>query len=466
MDRDEVLSRLQRIERDHRVFELREKGVAIWPLIRVALGMRVLADPTATKPEQEGRPASNGSTLLRAMGQLARLYAAPPKADLLFLTTRTYQAQEGGRTVDKFAHPLMEAAADLGYSSLLLGIDGPPVLPWRSVPNARIMSVREARQLVSAWHWRRQPPPDVPSFHGGPVHEALTKSFPTALVNSLTVALQDLRILRQFHGMILDRMRPRHVFVTCWYSVDNMALLHECHQRGIPTTDLQHGVQGPTHLAYGRWHGMEASGCSVLPDSFWCWDAASTDHLNSWLPAPAHLAFNGGAPWLERHLRERPVSGPPTVLFSMQPIKEPVPPSLAVAIRESPELQWTFRLHPNALGSGETIRSWAKDHDIADRVLIQLPGEVPIAKALAAAAVHVTSYSSVIREAALAGVPSIALDHGAPALYPDLVCSGQLHYAADAEGLAPLIRQLSASRTGVREQDLPPLKDRLKSLLA
>jgi hypothetical protein len=466
MDREEVLARLQRIEQEHPVFALREDGVAIWPLVRIALGMRALAGPAHATQRQEGGDSTNGLRLVRGLGQMARLYTHPPKADLLFLTTRTYQALEDGRTVDKFAHPLMEAAEELGRHCVLLGIDEPPMHPWRRLPNACIMSVHEARRLVSAWHWRRQPPPVHPSFHDSPVHHALTKAFPQPLVNGLTVALHDLRILREFHGMVLDRMRPRHVFVTCWYSVDNMALIHECHERGIPTTDLQHGVQGPTHLAYGRWHGMDAAGCSVLPDSFWCWDTASTDHLESWLPPAGHRAFNGGAPWLERHLRERPVSGPPNVLFSAQPIREPLPQGFAEVIRRGPELQWTFRLHPNALQLAASIRTWAEQNSIAERVLIQLPDEVPIAQALAQAAVHVTSYSSVIREAALAGVPSIALDRGASALYPDLVATGQLRCIADMEGVNTLIRELSASRPAAHDPVQPPLGERLKSLLA
>lgn len=466
MDRVEVLSRLQRIEREHPVFELREEGVAIWPVIRVALGMRVIAGPARPGQDPDGGQPSSGTTLCRGIGQLARLLARPPRTDLLFLTMRTYRAREDGRTVDKFAHPLMEAAADLGRHSLLLGIDEQPEHPWRQVPDAHIMSVHEARKLVSAWHWRRHPPPEHPSFHGSPVHEALTKAFPSTLVNGLSVVLHDFRILRNFHGRVLDRIRPRHVFVTCWYSIDNMALLHECHVRGIATTDLQHGVQGPTHLAYGRWHGMGASGCSVLPGSFWCWDNASTDHLNSWLPTPAHKAFKGGAPWLERHLHERTAAAPSNVLFSVQPINEPLPAGIAAAIMECPELQWTFRLHPNALQLGETIRTWAGQHDIAERVFIQYPDEVPIAQALAAAVVHVTSYSSVIREATMAGVPSIALDPGASALYPDLVATGQLRCVADAGGIAALIRSLAGSQPEPDHSMPPPLKDRLRSLLA
>jgi hypothetical protein len=461
MGRTDVLAALQRIERMHPVFKLHLEGVPIWPLIRIYLGMRALAGEGQELSHNPKPDRMQAAGVLRGLGQLTRLGKGPEQADLLFLTNRTYQALEDGHTVDKFAHPLMESAAALGYRSVLVNTGPEPAFPWRVGSRFWVRSVHDVRQLRSAFFWRTHHFHSTASLIPADLYRNLTGMFSEKVVDGLEAAFQDLRFLSRFYASLIDRCRPRHVFVTCWYSLDNMAILNACHARGIPTTDLQHGVQGPAHLAYADWPGIPATGCSVMPTNFWCWDNASASHLNSWLPHPAHRAVHAGSPWLERTMNAAPAVRREHVLFTLQPIVGAIPDGLERVILQNENTFWTFRLHPNALHMAASVHEWAKRHGIEGRSATQLPHETPIASALSRTMVHVTLFSSVIREAAMVNVPSIALDPGAGAMYPDLVSSHMLTCVTDLSCLASSIEAHFQRPPTERDTSLPSLEDRL-----
>lgn len=465
MERTAVVAELQRIERAHPVFAIQMEGAPIWPLIRIYLGMRSLGNTSLTTTHTAHDPTNKIFALLRGLGQLAVSQVTPTRTNLLFFSNRTYQAEENGCTVDKFAHPLMEAAATIGSTSLLLNSDLDPIQPWKPVRSAQIRSVHYARRIRSKQFWRSNALASARSLIPDNVHDELARTFPVALIEGLNVAVHELRSMRRFYASLLDRIGPDHVFVTCWYSVENMAILHECHLRGIPTTDLQHGVQGPAHLAYAAWYGMPAEGCSVMPRVYWCWDEASRTYLDSWLPAPAHRAMLGGSPWLERASQSDTDPRRRDVLFTLQPIVDPIPPDLERAIRDSAPTRWTFRLHPNAQHMGGELTAWAERHGCLERIAIQDPRETSIAQALSSCAIHVTAFSSVIREAALCGVPSIALDPSAGPLYPDLVDTGLLSIVQDIRSLADHVTAKMNSATRDRDRPFAPLAERLSAVL-
>src|SRR5262249_37500646 len=68
------------------------------------------------------------------------------------------------------------------------------------------------------------------------------------------------RNLASFWSDLLERVRPRLALVTQYYDAEAMALLLACRERGIPSVDLQHGMQGALHFAYGRWSRIPRGG--------------------------------------------------------------------------------------------------------------------------------------------------------------------------------------------------------------
>ena len=53
-----------------------------------------------------------------------------------------------------------------------------------------------------------------------------------------------------YYKAILSKIIPRVVFLTCYYSPDNMGLIYVCKTLKILTVDIQHGDQGKYHSMY------------------------------------------------------------------------------------------------------------------------------------------------------------------------------------------------------------------------
>jgi len=152
------------------------------------------------------------------------------------------------------------------------------------------------------------------------------------------------------------------------------------------------------------------------------------------------------------------------ILFTMQPVDRPIPDHLAEAIRHTDQQEkWVFRCHPSTERHAEIVRSWAAREHLSDRVCVEMPATVPLSRSLARARIHITLYSSVILEAAMMGIPSIALDPYAQSIYPELVDQGlvvQAHSVSELLKGLELERQVQGGNT-----ERPDLGKRLSRLL-
>src|SRR5262249_18009723 len=153
-------------------------------------------------------------------------------------------------------------------------------------------------------------------------------------------------------------------------SLENMALVAACRQLGVLSVDLQHGVQGESHVAYGAWSVMPAQGWELLPDRFWVWSESEVAAIRKWVPpgSTRHLAFVGGNIWLDlwragnsplvreldepiRQLCARRARRPRilvTLQWGLDDNSYLLP--LIDAMRALPEFDWWLRLHPIMYG--------------------------------------------------------------------------------------------------------------------
>ena len=83
-----------------------------------------------------------------------------------------------------------------------------------------------------------------------------------------------------------------------YYSLDSMALILAGHRLGIPTINIQHGVQSKTHPAFTRWLNIPRNGYEILPNEFHCWDPLSSDIIWDWAKTTnKHSSKVVGYPW-------------------------------------------------------------------------------------------------------------------------------------------------------------------------
>ena len=73
-----------------------------------------------------------------------------------------------------------------------------------------------------------------------------------------------------FEEMLLE-LKPRVVFVVCYFTLLAMSLVRACKKLNIRTVDMQHGILGKYHVLYTHWGRTPPGGYDLVPDFFWTW---------------------------------------------------------------------------------------------------------------------------------------------------------------------------------------------------
>ncbi|MFT3886288.1 MAG: hypothetical protein QM724_12940 [Flavobacteriales bacterium] len=442
----------------------------VWPLVRMAIGEALLRGdhPPFVPVNERAGLARKWRDLLKGLTTLVARGAPGERAELLFYSGPRNLVIWNGRTHDRFADPLIIAATKLGHRSVVAEYRFGAASGFPRAIECPRYNITPSLWAASVLHARR-PKPDpltIPGLKGllnDAAHEA-----PMPGLAALATKLHDLDLGRAYHGRILDRVRPTNVFLVCWYGVDHMGVAQACYDRGIGCVDLQHGVQGKGHLAYGTWAAVPPEGYGLMPSVFWCWDDPSADHIRSWSTGTPIRAFALGDPWSDQDPGRSAEGiwkndGRTRVLYSAF-LPDALPSAVREAIRATREqVQWMIRTHPVNPEMAEELETIIVKEGLSDTAFVSRTEELPLMAALHDCQLHVTRYSSVVMEAAAKGVPSVAIDPRAVDVFGPFIADGRLTIALTTEALIAQVR--SPRPIGRNSVQLPPLEERLALVL-
>ncbi|MEO8068085.1 MAG: hypothetical protein ABI599_10375 [Flavobacteriales bacterium] len=471
MARLEAIGFLNELEHRYDVNAMLHNGIRIWPLLRMKIGEHLVADaPPGSLFGGSSAPTALAKVwqLIKGIPTLLPWHRHLERTDLLFYSMNRHRENWGGFTHDRYCDPLVKAAGELGLRSTIVEhLEFAPITaPW-TVPCSRFDS-SPALMLLAGLHARRRKPDPrtIPDLEALLAHVATVDHGPS--LGYIASQLHDLDLYVRLHSRLLREARPRCVFRVCWYAVDSMAVQHVCHTMGIRCVDLQHGVQGKGHLAYGRWAVLPSTGYSSMPDVFWCWDKESADNIASWAGGSPIKALTLGDPWMEEAPAEMmaPVwkdDGRLRVLYTA--FLPDVIPRIALEALHATHTtcQWVFRTHPGMPRLPGLMADLLKAEGLFDRAVISPASGTPLVLALQGCHLHITQYSSVILEAARQGVPSVAIHHNAADLFTDTLASGALHMALTLDDL--LVHLRSPQRFTPIGNEQPPIVERLRGIL-
>ncbi|MDQ2671892.1 MAG: hypothetical protein M3Y38_03605 [Actinomycetota bacterium] len=296
--------------------------------------------------------------------------------------------------------------------------------------------------------------------------------FRHADANRLSRDMLYLSLLADRFSGWLRATRPRLGFVAN-VGLAEQAFCVACRGLGITSVEVQHGVQGDLHPTYGSWSALPRTGWEVRARVFWCWDEESAAAINRWAAhAPGyHEAIVGGDPWREMWLdsenpitraakrlvgeRKQLIGGEKHILVTLTSQGEAIPADVLEAVRGSPAgWRYWFRLHPVDQASRAPVARRALLQVNGDPELLDFATEAPLYALLPHMDCHLSvALSTVLREAAAQGLPSVACGVEAAVFYPQEVASGLLLVAA-GDGLVPALRQ--ALDRGRRSATLEP----------
>jgi hypothetical protein len=414
---------LAEIERSLPVLSWRIDEVPIWPLVRILAGYH-LRQPQFQPQQQHVLPQS-------ATGSQALQEACRKQADYLFLSFSGFRPR-ADCCEDRHLEGLLRYLAERGRSYLFLELLN------SSVPTLR--GGAHDLTIPPAWIPRRKSPSKaelLECLHTLPDYPAVLlqlgrlPQLPPDPADTLAAQLNQVLSCRTLFRAVLLGCQPKAAFCTCYYAPEGLALMLACQERGVPGVDVQHGVRGLDHPAYAHWQAQPPGGYPLLPRLFWVWQPGDAALIEQWAGPGRTLAAGpgwllGAAPAKMRHAR-----GKKRILITLQPAT-PLPPWFPAWFSKARQ-KYTVLLRPHPRMAELELRQLAQSLSLPVEEIRRMGGDLwPV---LAQADLHLTSCSSTVLEAQAAGLPSLALERRAAAMFPAQLASGWLQICLDEVSL-------------------------------
>ena len=447
-------------------------GIHVWPLVRLSL-----------YHENFNRPASPDASrrhpvvdVVRQLGTLAtsklrdRAAEQSPtqSADAVFLAYAIgTQPMLDGRHVNSLLAPYVHLLERLGRRSSVWEASphGDFHIP-RATPSAYIQGHLWAQRLIARATEHRRPSAHLEHYDAFRAHVAASGLRMVAgRPDALARYAHYVRTLATHFRRWLGRATPSLGFIAD-YGLPEHAFCLACAEWGIPSIELQHGVQGPFHPAYANWSNVPTGGYPVRPTRYWCWSEDDARYIRRWADT-VHgegAVVVGGDPWLtswgsdsawgrvaDRQIRESEGAGATgaAVLCSLSVGSEILPAALREALAAAPrDWSWWFRLHP--VRQQERRAELLAHHAelVGSPRRLDLASSLPLPVLLRHVACQIAvGPSTVIQQAAAFGVPTVVCGPGAseaPTVFPTEAGRGLLRVAETGAEVLQAVAELSA----------------------
>lgn len=452
---------LFRFEETHPVSETRYRGMAVWPLMRLRFLQamaREQADPDAEETSERvekrpvpGREEQRRIRMEREIGDWVRTEASKLVSgnDLYLIQSSKVVENEGKPPFHRLFDSLIELTGSRENARFVFWNDGGEVIDPRSLLSPSIPFTPlfgKMRRLTRDWMEHET---DIVSAQA--VMELAEKwnaenaSFQIdveRLVQDCEILVRLVEVFQQ-----LLAIRPRSVFLTCYYSLPALALAQACRTLEIPCIEMQHGQQGDWHSLYTHRSQAAMTIRDFFPSHFWAWGESAQERMRKWWRPEVMDTYLGGNPWIAyradsstrvSRARQRDAGERKICMISMQ--SSELDEFVIDTIKRRTDLKWWFRLHPRHFGDLEKFRSrcettfgtkvsWEVDQ-ASTSDLYDLFAEVDV---------HLTGWSTTAHEAIHFGVPTVLIHPNGKSAMGEAIAAGVFGYAEDSDTLSGLI---------------------------
>lgn len=456
------------------------EGFHFWPIIRInaALALQCSDFLPAKKISFLQHMFFKVKTLFKTMHYFSnkrRSTSAGEKFDLVCLSDGISFQKLAGEYWEKFIDPIREMLESENYTSLALDPTTfnfkPNHLPFEKIaPN---LLLAKLKVFFKADHIEAQLSniEGLNDFYGELKDKNLTRYFPTK--KKLACEITYIRACAKFFKNLLISAKARLAIQVSYYNQYGYAFNLACRELKIPCIDVQHGVTGAKHPAYGSWKNVPESGFEILPSLFWSWTAEDVKTINDWAQNTGgfHNAFLGEQPLnnffktsgaeLYRFYSNRIAelankASKKNVLISLQPvfISEAVMNDLLKIIKDSPQnYQWWVRAHPCNTPDEFAFAKKILLSEHERTIFFEEATEPPLMAVLEKMDLHVTHCSSVVLEALTFNIPSIVIDPFGFDLFSDLIKEGRVFYCPNEKLWREVLKKIPAIRHSVLEKN-------------
>jgi len=480
----DIMDLLNEVEERFPVDQWVIDGIHIWPLIRLDLASIMtnyfmfpsLYNKTNVVPLIIKIP----KVLIRkASGNLKFVYAyfrdyqknlRPYKADTIFLSDGISFSYIINSWYEKWSDPLIGKLRDNGISYFLISPLHEYFIP-RHTPSMfiqpRLDRIRAKTTLFSGRAFKEESLDGFQDFFHLIESRELGMCFP-----GLAKIKSELLLVKKygdFFSEVLEQVKPRSAFLVSYYNIVGMAFNLACRKLGIISVDIQHGVQGDLHWAYGRWKNVPGIGYELLPRIFWVWCDDDGDVIKRWSSKVPqwHRPLVGGNLFLDlwrspgnhivKHYDDRIeyAKGDQTNLIQIlytvgYEEMEKVRIILHVMKRTEGLCHWWLRIHPGKLRERDHFKRLLVETKVSNYE-VDLATNFPLYALLRQMDLHLTFSSSSVIEAKDLGVPSVVFGDYGKELYSDLISSGWALAANTEEEIILAIKKQFGKREELRK---------------
>lgn len=271
---------------------------------------------------------------------------------------------------------------------------------------------------------------------------------------SLTFELVNIYILSSFFKRIMKNAKVKFVFMICYYGPQGMAFCKASRELGIPSVDIQHGVQGEFHYGYSNYKNLTDKSLKLFPTDFWVWSEKEKEIIHCWTGEKPIKATVMGNLYLNETIKA-PV---PDILQEFKRDKKKKFNKVAFySLDDSPveindfvrnalkyqDIFWMFKFHPRT--SKKDVDKITKQLSVYANCDVDVSNSFPLSDLLKIIDWHVTDMSSVIIEASIFKVPSIIMSNIGKEYYQDYIKKERAFVVESTEDLIDAIRNNSVN---------------------
>lgn len=464
-------------------------GIDWWPIVRLDLYMSLWAGefaPATAVARSRFRTAFRTlAPLVKGIVSAIRQPRTPRTGDLWLISDGVSYQCTGGKLIERFCGPLSMGAEQAklqpfaadAHRTDTADLMMPPLLLGHEVRLARLAGgIIALARRAPVWQEAFDRLEKVVRTH---CHDNVSVSASRVTAQIEAVRLLSMQLERRWRAA-----RPAAVVKVGYYDLAGFACMLAARRLGICSADIQHGVAGELHAAYGRWGRVPPEGYALLPSHFLCWSKADATAIEAWAATSGgrHRAIVCGIPmveawragWLpdreaaltEINQRRESSQCAKHVLVTLQPGLT-TPEQLEVLLSAAasvPDCFWWIRLHPAALDHRDAIDLLM--HSVAPgRYDIDRATALPLNALLEQCDIHATHSSSTVIEACAFGCPSVLWSPAGAELFASAVRSGEAITGFDTQSFSRAI----ACAADVRRTSKSPtcqLTDALHELTA
>lgn len=440
MNRKELMDFINWLELNTPVTSWQVEGINVWPIIRIKIYFENFK-------RSDGAVSSHNTEIhtrisVRINNRRFSLFLNNPRhdhtADCLFVTNSICNKQIINKYINIYTDPVIDRLKLEGNKYIVLEKEN--LLNYSPMPGGpRFYISQDMKKFANAFKNNNI------GAHFQGLERVLIILFKkgfneTVKYISNPCGMRKFLANKAYFQNVISQVKPKKVYFTCYYG-EKMAFVCAAREMGIKTIDLQHGIQGDYHAAYGRWENVPDSGYSMLPDVFSVWSEQEREAIWSWaskVKGKPHKVEVRGNPWLDIWTEKNSITSYYDDLFNKEfsssndrkrllfthQDSSLWPDWFPTALkRSSKDFDIFFRVHPGAKESLPSWKKYFKDKGIGN-VILDRATSWPLPALMRHMNTHVTCHSTCVIEAENLSVPSLVITDDGETYFRDQIQRG------------------------------------------